>query len=75
VLVKLNTYEQVSEVARRGLRVLKSFASGFKAKVTLSDQIDIELGREPETGTADSGDLEHDLGELLVAVAEAAKAR
>jgi hypothetical protein len=43
--------------------------------VTLSDQIDIELGIEPETGTADSGDLEHDLGELLVAVAEAAKAR
>jgi hypothetical protein len=75
VLIKLNTYEQVSDVARRGLRVLKSFASGFKAKVTLSDQIDIELGIEPEAGTADSGDLEHDLGELLVAVAEAAKAR
>jgi len=27
ILIKLNSYEQLSEIARRGLRVLKSFAS------------------------------------------------
>ncbi len=75
VLIKLNSSEQINEIARRGLRVLKSFAASFKAKITLNDAIDVELGIEPESGTADSGDLEHDLGELLTAVAEAAAAR
>lgn len=72
LLIKLNSFERVSAVARRGLRVFKSFASGFKTKLTLHD-IEIELGVESEKGLADSGDLEHDLGQLLVAVAEAAK--
>jgi len=75
ILIKLNSYEQVSELARRGLRVLKSFASVFKAKLRLNEAIDVELGIEPEAGTADSGDLEHDFSELLVVVAEAARAR
>jgi hypothetical protein len=75
VLIKLNSYEHISEIARRGLRVLKSFAGVFKAKLNLNDSIDVELGIEPETGTADSGDLEHDLAELLMVVAEAAHAR
>lgn len=75
LLIKLNSYAQISEVARRSLKVLKSFASVFKAKIILHETIDIELGIEPEAGTADSGDLEHDLGELLVAVAEAALSR
>lgn len=74
ILIRLNSYEQMSEVARRGLRIFKSFVKGLSAKVTLAE-IDIELGIHPEIGTADSGDLEHDLGELLVAVAEAAKDR
>lgn len=72
LLVKLNSFERVSAAARRGLMVFKSFASNFKAKITLND-IDIELGLGSEAGSADSGDLEHDLGQLLVAVAEAAK--
>jgi hypothetical protein len=75
ILIKLNSYEQISELARRGLRVLKSFASVFKAKLSLNEALDVELGIEPETGTADSGDLEHDFAELLVVVAEAAKSR
>lgn len=74
LLLKLNSFERVSAAAKRGLMVFKSFASNFKAKITLND-IDIELGLDPETGSADSGDLEHDLGQLLVAVAEAAKAQ
>ncbi len=75
ILIKLNSFEQISEIARRGLRVLKSFARAFKAKLSLNEAVDVELGIEPEIGTADSGDLEHDLAELLIAVAEAAKAR
>ncbi len=73
VLLQLNTPDQVSELARRGLRVLKSFASNFKAKISLADHVEVELGVTAEHGTADSGDLEHDLSELLVAIAEAAK--
>lgn len=75
ILIKLNSYEQISDVARRGLRVLKSFASAFKTKISLNEAIDVELGIQPESGTADSGDLEHDLSELLTAVAEASRAR
>ena len=73
VLLKLNSLAHAAAVARRGLRVLKGFAGLFKAKITLNDQLDVGLGIDPERGTADSGDLEHDLGELLIAVAEAAK--
>ncbi len=73
ILLRLNTAEQVGDLARRGLRVLKSFASNFKAKVTVADGVDVELGIQSELGAADSGDLEHDLSELLVAIAEAAR--
>lgn len=73
VLLRLNTSDQISDLARRGLRVLKSFASNFKTKVSVAESVEVELGILPEHGTADSGDLEHDLSELLVAIAEAAK--
>jgi hypothetical protein len=75
VLLKLNAAERVNELARRGLRVLKSFASGFKGKVSFPEHLNVELGFALEAGAADSGDLEHDLGELLVAIAEAAQSR
>jgi hypothetical protein len=75
ILIQLNSNEQINEIARRGLRVLKSFASVFKARLSLNEGVDVELGIEPESGTADSGDLEHDFAELLLAVAEAAKSR
>src|SRR5262249_30741431 len=46
-----------------------SFAKAFKVKVG-----DVEFTVEAETGSADSGDLESDLPEVLFAVAKAAKA-
>src|SRR6267378_1446414 len=52
----------------RGLGVLRAFASAFKVRVG-----DIEFGIKAETGTADSGTLESDLPELLLAVAAAAR--
>lgn len=74
ILIRLNAAEQLNDVARRSLRVLKSFAGNFKTKISVAE-LDVELGVSPERGSADSGDLEHDLAELLVAIAEAAHAR
>jgi hypothetical protein len=71
ILYSLDAMENVSEKAKRGLRVLRSFVTGLRAKI---GEIEIGIG-EAERGSADSGDLEADLGELLVAVAEAAADR
>jgi len=70
ILLSLDAMEQLSVKARRGLRVLKSFASGLKLKIG-----DLELGIDPEVGSADSGDLEADLSNLFEAVGEAAADR
>jgi len=64
--------EQLNEHVKRGLRVLRSFANSIKVKY---EGIELGLDIDPETGTADSGDLEADLSELMLAVAEAASAR
>lgn len=57
---------------RRGLGVLKSFINTIKLRVG-----DIELGLDidAELGSADSGDIEVDLPNLFIAVAEAAEER
>ena len=67
----LSLVESSKELARRGLRGLKGFLSNLRVSVQ-----DIELGLsiDAEGGLADSGDLETDLPDMLVAVAEAAKA-
>jgi len=72
LLFELDRMKGLSSKVRRGLGVLKSFISGIKLKVS-----DIELGLdiEPERGAADSGDLEIDLSNLFIAVAEAAQDR
>ena len=70
-LYKLSTLENAKDKARRGIRVLKSFLSALK--VSISD-IEFGISVDPETGSADSGDLEADLPELMLAVGEAAKA-
>jgi hypothetical protein len=74
VLFSLDAIENVSEKVKRGFRVLRSFIGGLKAKGKVGD-LELELGVDPERGTADSGDLEADLSELFVAVAEAAADR
>jgi hypothetical protein len=74
VLFSLDAMENVSEKVKRGFRVLRSFMNGLKAKTKVGD-LELELGIDPEKGTADSGDLEADLSELFVAVAEAAADR
>lgn len=76
ILYTLNLRENVSDKTRRALRVLRSFLGGLglKAKAGLGD-LELELAIDPETGTADSGDFEADLSELLQAVGEAAADR
>ena len=70
ILFSLDAMEDVSDKVKRGFRVLSSFIKGLKLKV-----YDIEVSVDPELGVADSGDLETDLGELLVAIGEAASDR
>jgi len=70
ILLRLSTTEAAKEYARRGLRVLKSFVNSISLKI---GDMDVGLGIDPEVGVADSGDLEADLPELILAVAEAAK--
>jgi hypothetical protein len=57
-------------MVHRAAAVLRNFARVFKVKVG-----DIEIGIDPASGQADSGNLEQDLPDLLVAVCEAAKER
>ena len=68
LLFKLSRLEHATGMAKRGLGVLRSFAKAFKVKIG-----DIEFTVEPETGTADSGSLESDLPEVLLAVSTATK--
>ena len=72
LLLNLDRMEQLNEHVKRGLRVLRSFANSVKVKY---EGIEVGLDIDPETGAADSGDLEADLPELMLAVAEAAASR
>lgn len=72
LLFELDRMADFSEKVRRGLGVLKSFISGIKVRIS---EIEFGLDIEPERGTADSGDLEVDLANLFIAIAEAAQDR
>lgn len=72
LLFELDRISGAGDKAKRGLRVLRSFLSALK--VTYKD-VTIGLDIDPEQGSADSGDLEIDLPNLFVAVAEAAEER
>lgn len=67
LLFGFNNKEKARDLAKRGLGILRSFAKTFKIKVG-----DIEFTVDPTTGTADSGNLEADLPEVLLAAAAAA---
>jgi hypothetical protein len=72
LLFDLDRIAGMGDKARRGLGVLKSFISSLT--MTVGD-IEFGLDIEPERGAADSGDLEVDLPNLLVAIGEAAEER
>lgn len=72
VLFQLDLMKGVSAKAKRALRVLRSFIGSVELSV---GDFEYGLSVDPERGVADSGDLGSDLGELLVAVGDAAKDR
>jgi hypothetical protein len=72
LLFDLDRIAGAGDKARRGIAVLKSFVGAIKLKV---GDLDIGIDIEPESGSADSGDLEVDLPSLFMAVGEAAEER
>ncbi len=72
LLYDLDRMAGAGNKVKRGLAVLRSFVSALK--VTVHD-ITFGLDIDPEKGAADSGDLEIDLPNLLVAIGEAAQNR
>ena len=70
VFFDLDRMAQAGARVKRGLRVLRSFLGGLKVKV---GELEIGLDIEPETGAADSGDIEIDLPNVFEALGEAAK--
>ena len=72
LLFELDRMAGMGDKAKRGLMVLRGFMNGVKW--SLGD-LEVGLDIESEKGAADSGDLESDLSNLFVAVAEAAEER
>ena len=70
VFFDLDRMAQTGDRVKRGLRVLRSFLGALKVKV---GELEIGLDIEPETGAADSGDIEIDLPNVFEALGEAAK--
>lgn len=72
LLFDLDRIAGAGDKVRRGLAVLRGFIGAIKVTV---GEASFGLDIDPEKGTADSGDLEIDLSNLFVAVAEAAEER
>lgn len=70
-LLRLDRMKQATAGVTRALKALAGFA---KLKVKYDD-LEVALDFEPEPGLADSGDLDADLTDLIVAVGEAAQER
>lgn len=72
LLFDLDRVAGAGDKVRRGLAVLRSFVGAIKVTV---GEVNIGLDIDPEKGVADSGDLEIDLPDMFLAVAEAARER
>jgi type II secretory pathway predicted ATPase ExeA len=70
LLLELDSTKKTIAAVKRGLRVLRSFLGTIKVK---AGDTELTLGVDPEEGRADSGELESDLKDLLLAVGEASK--
>lgn len=70
LLLQLDRGERAVDAVKRGLRILRSFIGNVTVS---SGGVDVSLGVDPEPGQADSGDLESDIRDVLVAVARAAE--
>lgn len=70
LLLDLDSTKKTVAAVKRGLRVLRSFLGTIKVA---TGHLDFTLGVDSEEGRADSGDLESDLKDLLIALGEAAR--
>jgi AAA+ ATPase superfamily predicted ATPase len=70
LLLDLDTGKKTIASVKRGLRVLRSFLGTIKVA---AGHVELTLGVDPEAGRADSGNLESDLEDLLMALGEAAR--
>ena len=66
VLLAMSRAERVKDRARRALGVLKAFS------VSVPGGFELSIDADALTGTADSGDLDDDLSDLLVALGQVA---
>ncbi len=71
-LIRISRSEATKAGFKRIFGILASFAKAFRMKY---EDIEFSIDIEPEEGIADSGDLEHDLTELLRILGETAQAR
>ena len=69
-LLRVSRKEAVKAKMSDALKALGSFAKAFKVKYS---DVEFSVDMASEAGVADSGDLEVDLADLLMAVGEAAK--
>ena len=69
VMRSLSTVDAAKQIANRGLKGLRGFASIFKIDIA-----GVEVGVEPEPGLADSGNLQYDLPDLFNVIGRAAQA-
>ncbi len=66
-MIRISRLEHAKDLAERSLRVIGSFAKS--AKIRFQD-IEFGFSNGSEQGIADSGDLDHDLTDLIVAIGE-----
>ena len=70
-LMRMGRRAIVGDAVQRALRALVGFIDSMR--ITYQD-IELRMSLASQPGLADSGDLEHDLGDLLTAAGEAARA-
>jgi len=71
-LLRLNRTQAAKSGVAKAMRVLASFSKALKVKY---QDLEVGIDFEPEAGTADSGDLDSDLADLLAAIGAAAAER
>lgn len=69
VMRSLSGVDAAKQLAIRGLKGLRNFASIFRIEIA-----GVEVSVEPEPGLADTGDLQYDLPDLFILIGRAAQA-
>lgn len=70
VLLRLDRVQNMVETVKRGIRILRSFIGNI---TIAAGGAEVTLGGDSEAGYADSGNLEDDLRDVLIATVEAAR--